>query len=278
MLEANLRGDNAFVTLTYSDENLPLVSSTPTSTAQPSQNNSVFLPTLDPSHLRDWLKRLRKAVAPSKLRYYAIGEYGDETQRPHYHVALFGYPTCAYGNSRYSKSRTTCCVHCDLILSTWGKGHVYLGDLSTNSAQYIAGYVTKKLTAADDPRLHGRHPEFGRMSLKPGIGSDFMHDVASSLLSLQGFEEEPDVPSSLQHGTRKLPLGRYLRSRLRELTGRDKAAPQETIDALQEELRPLREAAFEASQPFKKTVVEAHDQKVLNAETKAKIFKTRRTL
>lgn len=278
MLEANLKQDNTFVTLTYSDEHLPLVSSTPTSTAQPSTSKSEFLPTLDPKHLQDWLKRFRKEVSPLKVRYYAIGEYGDETQRPHYHLALFGYPNCLYGNSRYSRSRSSCCVHCDVVRSTWGKGNVFLGDITTNSAQYIAGYVTKKLTSKDDPRLLGRHPEFGRMSLKPGIGSDFMHDVASSLLSLHGFESEADVPSSLQHGTRKLPLGRYLRSRLRELTGREKAAPQATIDALQEELRPLREAAFDASQSFKKTVVEASDQKVLNAETKAKIFKQARKL
>lgn len=116
------------------------------------------------------------------------------------------------------------------------------------------------------------------MSLKPGIGAAFMHEVASSILSTPKLDAEPDVPASLQHGTRKLPLGRYLRARLRELTGRDKAAPQATIDALQEELRPLREAAFEASQSFKKTVVEAFDQKVLNAETKAKIFKQTRKL
>lgn len=105
-----------------------------------------------------------------------------------------------------------------------------------------------------------------------------MHEVASTLLGLETFDFEPDVPLSLQHGTRKLPLGRYLRGRLRELTGREKAAPQATIDALQAELQPLRESAFENSRPYKQEVVKAHDQKVLNAETKAKIFKSTRKL
>lgn len=264
MLEANLHPRNVFLTLTYSEENLP--------------KTSTALPTLDPKDLQLWLKRLRQAINPLKVRYYAIGEYGDETQRPHYHVALFGYPNCSYGNSRYSKSRQNCCPHCDLIRDTWALGQIFAGDLSTNSAQYIAGYVTKKLTAKNDPRLLGRHPEFGRMSLKPGIGADFMHEVASTLLSLDGFEEEPDVPPSLQHGSRKMPLGRYLRSRLRELTGREKNAPEETIQQLQEQLRPMREDAFNNSRSFKKEIIKNGDQKVLNAETKAKIFKSRRTL
>lgn len=106
-----------------------------------------------------------------------------------------------------------------------------------------------------------------------------MHEVASTLLALPSQDDEPDVPSSLQHGSRKLPLGRYLRNRLREITGRDKGSPDETIKKLQEELQPLREAAFDNSRSFKKEVIQAHDQKVLNAETKAKIFlKPKRTL
>lgn len=262
MLESTQHPNNTFVSLTYRDDTLPVTSD--------------MSPTLNPRDLQLWLKSFRKAISPSRMRYYAVGEYGDETQRPHYHVAVFGYPNCTYGNSRYSKSRQNCCSHCDLIRDTWGRGQVFLGDLSINSAQYIAGYVTKKLTSKNDPRLSGRHPEFGRMSLKPGIGADFMHEVASTLLGLEHFDQ--DVPASLQHGSRKLPLGRYLRRRLRELIGRDKASPPEAIKQLQEELQPLRQAAFDASRSFKKEVVNAGTQKVLNAETKAKIFKAKRNL
>lgn len=275
MLETTQHPNNAFVTLTYSDENLPHL--TWTGSPLRSEKLSQSLPSLDPKDLQDWLKRLRKAISPSKIRYYATGEYGDETDRPHYHVALFGYPKCSYGNSRYSKSRSNCCPHCDLIRDTWGKGNVFLGDLSINSAQYVAGYVTKKLNGSDS-RLRGRYPEFGRMSLKPGIGADFMHEVASTILSHEAVASLADVPSSLQHGGRKLPLGRYLRAKLRVLTGREAGAPQATIDELQAQLQPLREAAFDGSRSFKAEVVSAHDQKVLNAETKAKIFKAKRKL
>lgn len=287
MLETNLHQNNAFVTLTYADEKLPrgkpispeiLPLSMLTSALPTSDNKSVMLPSLAPKDLQDWLKRLRKEIAPSKIRYYACGEYGDETSRPHYHLALFGYPRCVRGNSSYTTYRQNCCSHCDLIRDTWKQGQVYVGELSINSAQYVAGYVTKKLTAKDDPRLLGRHPEFGRMSLKPGIGADFMHEVASAILTHGALDEMDDVPSALQHGGRKLPLGRHLRRSLRKLVGRDEKTPDIEIAKLQEELRPMREAAFNGSRSFKTEVVKEGDQKVLNQETKAKIFKQRRTL
>lgn len=263
MLEGKLHPFSTFATLTYSDQNLP--------------STSAGLPTLDPIALRNFLKRLRKANPTLPIRYYATGEYGDVTQRPHYHLALFGHPNCRYGNTRLSKTGRSCCAACQSIQDAWSLqgeplGVIFLGDLTDESAAYVAGYVTKKLTSKDDPRLLGRHPEFGRMSLKPGIGADFMHEVASAILTSRAATLE-DAPTSLQHGSRKLPLGRYLRRKLRPLIGLEEATPETTIDALQETLRPMREAAFDNSRSFKKEVIAAGDQKVLNAETKAKIFK-----
>lgn len=274
MLESNLHADNSFVTLTYSDEHLPLTKST--SSTLDSGKQFPSLPTLDPRDLQNWLKRLRRAIAPSKIRYYGCGEYGDETFRPHYHIALFGFPQCRFGGSRYTSYKRNCCSSCDLVRDTWAKGQVYLGDLNTSSAQYIAGYVTKKLTRKSDPKLLGRHPEFGRMSLKPGIGADFMDEVASTLLGLT--MELEDVPTQLQHGSRKLPLGRYLRRKLRPLVGLDEATPESTIQAVQEALRPVRQAAFDNSRSFKAEVIKDANQKVLNQEARSKIFKQRRTL
>lgn len=117
-----------------------------------------------------------------------------------------------------------------------------VGTLTTESAGYIAGYVVKKMTASTDIRLNGRHPEFARMSLRPGIGADMMDEVASTLMTY-GLETQADVPSALRHGNRVLPLGRYLRRRLRERIGKDPSAPQSTMDEIAEEMRPLREAA-----------------------------------
>lgn len=273
MLEAMQHPDNCFLTLTYTDETLPV---------SIGSNTGLTSATLKPKDLQDWLKRFRKAISPLKIRYYAVGEYGDESFRPHYHAALFGYPSCRRNETSSHRNdptgRPTCCANCLLVFDTWGRGRIFLGSLETHSAQYICGYVTKKMTAPDDPRLRGLHPEFCRMSLRPGIGLNAMHDVASTLLQFNLEQSQTDVPVSLRHGTRMLPLGRYLRRKLRLMTGKEENAPQQVIDALAEEVRPLREAAFKTSTSFKKILVESSDGKVAQIEAKQRIFKQRKTL
>ena len=60
--------------------------------------------------------------------------------KDHYHACLFGVgPSFA-----------------DVVESTWKKGHIMLGTLTHDSAQYVAGYVTKKMTSKADPRLDDR--------------------------------------------------------------------------------------------------------------------------
>ncbi|UIB81457.1 replication initiator protein [Flyfo microvirus Tbat2_151] len=278
MLEASLRSDNAFITLTYGEEFLPIANLLPSSST--TTGSLPALPTLHPPDVTNWLKRLRKAIYPLKIRYFVVGEYGDQTERPHYHVALFGFPTCRNGRSRYSLRLKNCCEWCDLIRDTWKLGQVDLGTLTPESSQYIAGYVTKKMTSKDDKRLMGRHPEFSRMSLKPGIGADMMFEVASTLMALNLEDTQDDVPSSLRHGSRSLPLGRYLRKKLRTYVGKDEKAPQSTIEKMGEKLLPMREAARNSkTQPsFKKEVVDAHKQGRRNQEAKSKVFKKRGSL
>lgn len=266
MLEALQHDASAFVTLTYSDENLPL--------------DKAGQATLRPKDLQDWLKRLRLLIEPHRVRYYAVGEYGDETNRPHYHLALFGYPSCARGISRYSKSQSRCCSQCDQVAATWTHGHVQLGTLELQSAAYIAGYVTKKMTGADDPRLNGRHPEFARMSLRPGIGGDAMWDMASTLMAFGLDTSQPDVPAGLRHGSKIMPLGRYLRRRLRTYIGKAPEAPESTILEAKAELLPLQETAWSAPQglrgaTFKALAVTAGDQKVLQMEARNRLYKKR---
>lgn len=274
MLEALEHKDNCFVTLTYSEDDVPRCGS--------------GVMTLEPAHLRNFLKSLRKALwsgYQQRIRFYAVGEYGDESWRPHYHLALFGV-RCLRGRTlRRVETRSRplavqCCPVCQLVSETWGKGDIDIGELETGSAQYLAGYVTKKMTRNDDPRLEGRWPEFTRMSLKPGIGAGAMHDVASVLLALDLDDRSDDVPSSLRHGSRLLPLGRYLRRRLRTLIGRDANAPAEALKVLEAELLPLRLAARQdAKNPsFKSHLVKAGDQEVINQETRAAIFKQRKHL
>lgn len=223
MLEAMEYTDNAFVTLTYSDEHLPDGGS------------------LSPLHARNFLKLLRRRCEPARIRYFLVGEYGDRTHRPHYHAALFNYPACAYGYTRYSRYTDSCCAACDNVRHSWRFGNISVGVLAPESAAYVAGYVCKKMTGADDVRLEGRNPEFARMSLRPGIGGHSVHEIAD--VHLQFSEAAPDVVSQLRHGGRLLPLGRYLIRRLRTATGRLADAPKETLAKMDEALFDVRMAA-----------------------------------
>lgn len=260
LLEAALHGQNCFVTLTYSDENMVYAISS-------------RLPTLVPEHLQEFLKRLRKAIYPSRVRYYLIGEYGDESSRPHYHGILFGLPPCVHGSTRMQRER--CCSICTLLATTWQKGGVLVGTLSSESAQYVAGYVMKKM-GRNDMRLLGRYPEFSRQSLKPGIGVGMMDEVASTMLQFDLETTESDVPVALRHGRKMLPLGRFLRRKLRQRIGRDVKTPQVEIDRYQAEMSDVRKSAFDASQSFEKALTRHFEGHAANLEGREKIFRQRR--
>lgn len=265
LLEQSLRSDNAFVTLTYADH--------------PQDGPPV---SLTPKHLQDWLKRFRKAISPLKIRYYAVGEYGEKSQRPHYHAALFGYPSCIchLRNQNRPTKRWVDCPVCRVVKDTWTHGNVLVAQLELRSAQYIAGYILKKMTHRNDPRLDGRDPEFSRMSLRPGIGHDMMYETASSYLQYDLEHTEADVPVSLRHGSKQLPLGRYLRKKLRLMVGKDEKAPQAIIDAQAEEMRALYFSKL--SDPsfvsIKTALVEMDDGKVASQNAREKIHKPKRTI
>jgi hypothetical protein len=227
MLETVQHKDNAFVTLTYDQESLP-------------EDGSV-----NPKHLSSFLKKLRIKLEreghENPIRYYGVGEYGDRDQRPHYHLALFGYENCWRGHTHFGR-KNGCCVQCTRLTDTWRKGGVYVGSLTRESAAYIAGYVTKKLTDPDDERLGGRHPEFARMSRKPGIGGDAAHDIASTLLT----HNIKYVPHCLRVEGQKVPLGPYLKDKVREYTG----LPYAPMEA-NEEVQELSKAIYSDDQAYK---------------------------
>lgn len=269
MLEAAQHPSNVFVTLTYSDDNLPLTKS--------------GFPTLQPKHLQDWLKRYRKLLHPSRIRFYAVGEYGEQTERPHYHGIIFNGPSCLQGATRRVLNTTradwnNCCTACRLVGETWGLGDVDLGTVEISSCRYVAGYIEKKLTRTDDPRLNGRWPEFSRMSNRPGIAFDAMHEVASTLMQFNLDQTQPDVPSALRHGQRLMPLGRYLKGKLRTMIGKDEKTPDAIKAQMEAEVHDVRETAFNNSESFKEALVKARRPSAVAYESKHKIFKQRKTL
>lgn len=160
MNEAQLHLYNAFVTLTYADEHLP-------------EHNSLHF-----EDLQKFWKRLRKRAG--ELRYYACGEYGDKTNRPHYHACVFGH-SLAEGRI-IIRQEPTLLWTTPWLNQAWGKGQVSVGALTFETAQYCAAYVTKKLHQAK--RYVRTDEETGElipleqprafMSLKPAIGKDWV--------------------------------------------------------------------------------------------------------
>lgn len=238
ILEARDHEYSSFVTLTYDESSI-------------SSDGS-----LRPEDARNWLKRLRRRIAPRKIRFYLVGEYGDRTWRPHYHCALFGWPGCLAPLSRNAKGgEVICeCPACSVVRETWGFGHVRSASLTEARMQYLCGYLLKKMTRFDDPRLEGRHPEFSRKSLRPGLGANAMHDVASEMLRY-GLEKR-SVPITLRHGRGELLLGRYLRSKLKLYTG---STVNDTAENAEAQLRLVREFAFNNSRSVKSVFKELNE-------------------
>lgn len=197
-MESLCHAQNSFATLTYSDEHLP-------------SNKSLV-----PLDLQLFLKRLRKRIAPHRIRFYGVGEYGHEGSRewnPHYHLSLFGVSGFQVFDG---------VLFADVVQEEWSKGITTVYEFNHHTAAYVCGYVTKKLTDPTNEKLEGRYPEFARMSRRPGIGHEAMCRVAAEIgkhgvISL--LEETGDVSPHLLVGRKKLPLGRYLLSRLREQVG-----------------------------------------------------------
>lgn len=152
--ESKCHLENCFITLTYSDEHLP-----------PHLN-------LVKSDVQKFIKRLRKSIAPKKISYFACGEYGDTTQRPHYHLIIFGHDFA--DKKYYQKNHKGDSLYTSATLEKiWGKGFSPVGEVTFDSAAYCARYCIKKLNgeaAKNDPRLQ----PFMLCSTKPAIGKTWL--------------------------------------------------------------------------------------------------------
>lgn len=254
-LESMCWKDNAFVTLTYSDKELPSDGS------------------LNPKHTQEFLKKLRSRIFPSKIRFFLCGEYGSKTQRPHYHLILFNYRSCLRGTTDLRVEH--CCAQCDMVQESWGKGKIQLGPVGEKSCMYIAKYVTKGWNRNETELLRGRHPEFTRMSLRKGIGYVSLESICRSInesSSANTLVRLNDVPLSYRSGNRIRPFGNYLRRELRKAfkISVDGSAPKLFSKRYYEEMRALRKKASsdpERSQKiksWKEYIVDMSKQKWTN--------------
>ncbi len=208
VLENNLHSESCFATLTYDDEHLPTKKS------------------LRPAHSKAFMKALRYRFG--RTRYYLIGEYGSSlyTERPHYHALIFG--------QKLSRQQ---------LEELWQRGSCDSGTITPESVRYVAGYINHTTKPED---LHGRHPEFSRMSRNPGIGYGCVENLVTFHQTKAGVDymtQHRDVVGSVRYGKTIKPLGRYIIRKTREALGVPHSDPERPIyiDSLNLQDRFLRE-------------------------------------
>lgn len=171
MHEASRHEFNSFVTLTYDEDHLRSLS-------------------LNYRDFQLFMKRLRRTGR--KARFFMCGEYGESGGRPHFHALLFGvfFPdrqiwraSTKAGEELYRSSE---------LERLWPHGFSSIGAVTPATSSYVAGYCIKKQSAGSarycllDERtgeLTAVVPEFGHMSLKPGIGADWYAKFGSDVRS-----------------------------------------------------------------------------------------------
>jgi len=170
MLEAQYHDKSYFITLTYDDMHVPRI--------RAPDGEEVL--TLRPKDLQEFIKRLRWSqhyYHENKIRYYAVGEYGSTTHRPHYHIIVFGLVLDDLKEIGRNKSGTL--LHdSQTIRDLWQNGLTEVDEMTWEAAAYCARYTTKKLgkSETDFYKQHGLVPELSRMSLKPAIGWQYFDD------------------------------------------------------------------------------------------------------
>jgi len=193
--EAKMHEENSFVTLTYRPEDLPAGGS------------------LVKADMQGFMKRLRKSIEPKVIRFYGCGEYGSKLSRPHYHILVFGYDFPdkeIYRDNGEIKIYTSRQLEKLWTNPKTGKslGFHTIGELTFDSAAYVARYITKKITGEHAVHhynsidyttgevLAERLPEYTTMSRRPGIGKKWLEKYTSDVYNfdhiiLKGKELKP---------------------------------------------------------------------------------------
>lgn len=176
-----------FITLTYDDENLPI--------------GKMEIPTLVKSDLQKFFKRLRKMMFGSKskgkyFKYYAVGEYGDKVQRPHYHIILF--------LKEMEQKQIS-----DYVEKCWKMGRNQVEPAGIGSYGYVAGYIIGSL---DDHYVIPKEDRFNDRvfaCMSKGIGEEYINKWKE----WHKEDYESRSYSVIEDGV-KVPLPRYYKDKI----------------------------------------------------------------
>lgn len=217
MLEAKTSLNCWFVTLTYDDEHIPISEYVDKETGS---IEKCF--TLNKRDLVLFNKRLRKEFGEG-IRFYAAGEYGGKTFRPHYHIIYFNLP---FADLRYPRSDFSCVdpvsrkhifipgrnepvrskkgFHVyvsDRLYQLWPQGFHTVQPVNWKTCAYVARYCMKKQKGASASIYEEMNiePEFSLMSRRPGIGKVWYDDHGEKAYETDIIRLSlPDGPISFQ--------------------------------------------------------------------------------
>lgn len=228
--EASLWQKNIFLTLTYDDFNLP-------------DDYSISI-----REIQLFIKKLRaklyyqyeNGVIPlcdTKIRYFAVGEYGEKNGRPHYHLIIFNYSPADLKISRVT-SQNHRCYTSDEIALLWDKGYHEIGTVTKQSGAYVARYSFKKIGGSNSHDHYTRlnpltgeivnvHPEFATMSTHPGIGAGWFDKYEKDV-----FPHDFVISDGKKHS-----VPEYYKKKLR---GRNETSPDDLI--VRDDFTPIARA------------------------------------
>lgn len=210
MLEAKEHKQNCCLTLTYDNEHVP---------------RDYQLCRRD---IQLFLKSLRKAISPVKIRVFYSGEYGEKKGRPHFHCIVFGWTP---DDLVYKFSKSTPYYNSVFVSNLWKRGFVSVGEVTYDTAFYCAKYLQKyKGTEKEISPFIG-------MSNRPGIG---FSAITPDLLKQGCF----------YYAGKKYPLPRYFQKVLERdgdiidigiLRGRRRAALIQSIRCISDKTKEYRQ-------------------------------------
>ena len=173
--EAMMHDQNCFVTLTY----------------DPDKRDKRNPYTLQPKHFRKFIRDARYHFSPKKVRYLHCGEYGEKGpgHHPHYHALLFGVD---FEDKEEARELGDGLFKSKTLQRLWPFGFSSIGDVTFDSAAYVAGYCTKKITGEQAEEYYkcvcretgevlSVLPEYATMSRRPGIGESFFREYYSDV-------------------------------------------------------------------------------------------------
>ena len=151
-----------FLTLTYNDDNLP-------------DNESLVK-----KDVQDFIKRLRKYYSDVKIRYFAVGEYGTQRHRPHYHLIIFGLKA----PEQKRKSNLNWKYGNFLSERIWKKGYCFVGYVDSKCISYVSKYVLKEFVKGVSIKDYERAGLVPPFSLKSsGLGLVWLLDNMDKVLN-----------------------------------------------------------------------------------------------